>query len=259
MDTHTFGVQCDKKIMISIIIPTYNEEKAIGNTLKRLTSSLTGTNLQYEIIITDDHSTDNTVAVARQYETCSVTVLAHEQKHISIAQNRNAGAKVARGDYFIFMDSDCVIENISGAFSRLISLFEAKPQIVAITGALGVLPELETFGDRLVYSVFNLVHLIKNNILHTGEASGKFQMIRREAFAKVGGYREDLVTREDADMFQRLSKIGRTRYDSGTVVRHTGRRAHQIGWPKLLSIWMLETFWVMVFNKSLAKTWKDVR
>lgn len=246
--------------MISVIIPTYNEEKAIGATLKRLA---TGFKMPHEVIITDDKSTDNTVAVAREVATQypdTITVLAHDKKHATIAENRNAGAKVAHGDYFVFMDSDCVIENMDESIARAITKFEkSNHRLVAITGKLGVLPEFETWGDRLVYSVFNFVHLLKNNVFHTGEAAGKFQMMPRDIFLQVGGYREDLVTREDADMFIRLSKIGRTYYDSSIVVRHTGRRAHQLGWPKLLSIWMLETFWVMIFNKSRLKSWKDTR
>ena len=157
------------------------------------------------------------------------------------------------------MDSDCVIEKMNESLTHAIALFEKDAKLVALTGKIGVIPELETFGDKIVYSIFNLVHRIKNNILHMGEAAGKFQMIRRTAFLQVNGYREDLVTREDGDMFNRLAKIGRTYYDPSIVIRHTGRRAHQIGWPKLLSIWMIETFWVMTFNKSRVKIWKDIR
>ncbi len=256
--------------MISVIIPTYNEEKAIGDTIKRLVAGFSADAaspkpaIPYEIIITDDKSTDNTVAVARTAAAESgaqnlVIILAHETKHATIAQNRNAGAKIARGDLLVFMDSDCVIENMNESLTHAISLFEKDPKLVALTGKLGVLPEFETWGDRVVYFFFNLVHFFKNNIFHTGEASGKFQMITHNAFLKVNGYREDLVTREDADMFWRLLKVGRTYYDSSIIVRHTGRRAHKLGWPKLLSIWMIETFWVMIFNKSRVKIWKDIR
>ncbi len=250
--------------MISIIIPTYNEEKAIGDTIKSLTSELT---IPYELIITDDKSTDKTIEVARTavedaeksgIEHNIVTILAHQEKHFSIAQNRNAGAKIARGDYFVFMDSDCVIENINKSLEHAISLFTEKG-FVGITGAIQVLPEYETIGDKIVYTIFNFIHRVKTNILHLDEASGKFQMIRRDAFSKVNGYREDLITREDGDMFWRLSKIGRNYYDPTITVKHTGRRAHKVGWPKLLSIWMFETFYVMMFNKSYTKSWKDIR
>ncbi|MCX6715707.1 MAG: glycosyltransferase [Candidatus Taylorbacteria bacterium] len=239
--------------MISIIIPTYNEEKFIGKTLSDLKEKLT---LPHEIIITDDKSLDSTVEIARRYVN---KVLVPEKKHISIAANRNEGASHASGEFFVFMDSDSTIADPNRFFTEALSRFEKDPNLVALTGRIGVWKELETTGDRIVYSIFNLVHHIKNNWLHVGEASGKFQMMRRRAFEKVGGYREDLITREDADMFIRLAKIGRTYYDHSLVILHTGRRAHRIGWPKLLYIWMLETFWVAAFNKSRVSEWKDVR
>ena len=86
--------------------------------------------------------------------------------------------------------------------------------------------------------------------------AGRFQMMRRSAFDKVNGYREDLITREDGDMFSRLSKIGRTMYDPKLEVFHSGRRAHAIGWPKLLSIWIIETFWVAAFGTTRSKNWE---
>jgi glycosyltransferase involved in cell wall biosynthesis len=254
--------------MLSIIIPTYNEEKSIGETLGRLTRDLDIPNKKYEIIVTDDYSTDNTVEIARRYP---IIILEHKSKHATIAANRNAGAKASHGEILIFMDSDCIIENIDKSLAQAASLFilsdkyeystekNIEKKLVGLTGAIGVVKELETWSDKIVYSIFNTVHKIKNNILHIGEASGKFQMIHRDAFLYLNGFREDLVTREDGDMFNRLSKIGRTYYDPNILIRHTGRRAHKLGWPKLLGIWVIETIWFTIFDKSLSKVWKDVR
>jgi glycosyltransferase involved in cell wall biosynthesis len=239
--------------MISIIIPTYNEEKYIGKTLADLKAKLT---LPHEIIVTDDKSLDRTADIARQY---ADLVLVPQAKHFSIAANRNDGARHTKGDIFVFIDSDSTIADPDAFFKHALERFDNEPDLVAITGKLGVWPEIETFGDRLVYACFNIVHRIKNNWLHMGEASGKFQMMRRSSFEKMGGYREDLICREDGDMFNRLNKIGRTSYDPELIVLHTGRRAHQIGWPRLLSIWMMETFWVAVSGKARSKEWKAIR
>lgn len=239
--------------MISIIIPTYNEEQYIGKTLADLKAKLT---IPHEIIVTDDKSRDHTAEVAERY---ADLVLVPEQKHITIAANRNYGASYARGEYLAFIDSDTTIADPDAFFARALSHFEADPKLVALTGRIGVWPELETRSDRLVYAIFNFVHRVKNNLLHMGEASGKFQMMRRSAFETVGGYREDLVTREDGDMFSRLSKVGRTMYDHQLFFTHTGRRAHRIGWPKLLTIWMIETFWVAAFGKARVAEWVDIR
>ncbi|MFA6554065.1 MAG: glycosyltransferase [Candidatus Paceibacterota bacterium] len=240
--------------MLSIIIPTYNEEKYIGESLEQFKQKLT---LPHEIIVSDDKSTDKTVEIAKSFQ--DVTVLVPEKKHQAIGANRNEGARTAKGDFFVFMDGDSRIENPDKFFSTILEYFEANKNVVAVTTYLQVLKECETFTDRFIYIIFNWTHVLKNNIFHTGEASGKFQMIRKEAFLKVNGYREDLVSREDANMFQRLSEIGRTICLSNLRVFHYGRRAHRIGWPKLLYIWMTETLYVAINDRSIAKEWKDVR
>jgi len=238
--------------MISIIIPTYNEEKYIEKTLAQL-KKLT---LPHEIIVTDDRSADSTVAIAKKY---ADQVLCPPQKHSTIAANRNAGAAVARGDFLVFIDGDSYIAEPDSFFTEALETFSSRPNLVGLTVALRALPELETPIDRIVFASFNLVHRLKNNVLHVGEAIGKFQMIRREAFDKIGGFRSDLVTREDGDMFYRLSKIGQTYCDPKLTVFHTARRAHAFGWPKLLWIWTINTFWFAAFGSVITKVWKPVR
>ena len=137
--------------------------------------------------------------------------------------------------------------------------FESSPDLIGLTSIIRVTPETETLGDKVVYAFFNFVRLFKNNVSHVGEASGEFQMVRAPAFKRINGYREDLVTREDADLFWRLSRIGTTYCDKSLIVYQTGRRGHAIGWVKLVSIWVLDSFWVMFFNKSLSKDWKAIR
>ncbi|HEX7724354.1 MAG TPA: glycosyltransferase [Candidatus Paceibacterota bacterium] len=239
--------------MISIIIPTYNEEKIIGKTLSELKAKLT---LPHEIIVTDDKSKDRTAEIARAY---ADQVLVPEKKHRTISANRNYGATFAHGHYLAFLDADSTIADPNTFFTHAISQFEADPGLMALTGKIGVWPELETWSDRVVYFFFNATHYLKNNVFKMGEGSGKFQMMTRTAFDTVGGYREDLVTGEDGDMFGRLAKAGKTKYVGNLVVLHQGRRAHRIGWPKLLCIWMIERFWVAVFGKSRSKVWVDIR
>ena len=84
-------------------------------------------------------------------------------------------------------------------------------------------------------------------------------MVRREAFAAIGGYREDLVTREDRDLFIRLAKIGRTMSDPDLVVFHSGRRAHALGWPRLIGLFLLNTIFFHLRGRMLSKEWKPVR
>ena len=234
--------------MLSIIIPVYNEEKYIRRTL----TLLKALSLPHEIIISDDKSTDATASIAREY---TDKVLIPEHKHPTIGANRNAGARTAVGEFLVFIDSSCSVENPDAFFSRALGHFSANPKLVGLTGKFAVDPDAETWGDRVAYFIFNTTNLIKNNYLHIGESPGKFQMVRRGAFDEVGGVSERLVTGEDADFFYRLSKIGRTMYDSKLVIYHSGRRAHAIGWPKLLYIWMVDRFWMTFFGTTQTKSW----
>ncbi|MFH0804089.1 MAG: glycosyltransferase [Candidatus Zambryskibacteria bacterium] len=240
--------------MISIVIPTCNEEKYIGRTI----DCLLNLSLDKEIIVTDDASTDKTLTVLEKYGN-KIKILTCEHRHKSIAANRNAGAKQSRGEFLAFLDSSTFIKNPNDFFSQALSIFEKDKDLVAITGKLSVDPELETFSDKIVHFFFNLIIMIKDNYLGLGEASGKFQMMKRGAFEKVGGFSENLITREDSNMFEKLSKIGKIKYVGSLEVFHTSRRAHALGWPKLLFIWMINSFWVSVFGKAKSKVWSILR
>lgn len=234
--------------MISIIIPTYNEEKYLGKTLDNLSSL----KIPHEIIVTDDKSTDGTVVLAHRY---TDNVLVPQTKHVSIAANRNTGARTAQGEFLVFMDSSCFIQNPGDFFDHALKLFDIKPALVGLTGQLRVYPEAETVSDRLMYIGFNATTRIKNNMLHIGEAPGKFQMIRSESFKNVGGFNESLITGEDADLFYRLSKIGDTYYAHDLIICHSGRRAHALGWHRILFIWMLDRVSILLTGHSYSKNW----
>ena len=127
--------------------------------------------------------------------------------------------------------------------------------MVALTAYLRLVPRGETFGDKLVRGITNLGMRLKNNIVfNRGELLGEFQMIRREAFTRLGRLREDLVTIEDADRFSRLSKIGKTMIDAELMVLHSDRRAHQVGWPRLIFMWLV---FVSVYNRSIHQRLDD--
>ena len=88
-------------MMISFVIPAYNEEQYLGRTLEQLIESAEAVGEPYEIIVVADGCTDGTADVARQHGTRLLEV---ELRHIAAV--RNAGAGVATGDLFIFVDAD---------------------------------------------------------------------------------------------------------------------------------------------------------
>lgn len=241
--------------MISIIIPTLNEETVLEGTL---TALRTPHAIPYEIIVSDGHSTDRTVAIAKKH---ADKVVEHDGKtRQNISQGRNAGAAVASGSYLVFFDADSRIGgNPDAFFKETLARFDNHPEVVALTARVMVYPDRATLTDRIVFGILNIGLRIKNNFFHIGESTGEFQMIRKSTFDSVHGFREDLVTREDADMFFRLAKVGRTEFYPGLTVFHSGRRAHKLGWPRLLWIWTINTIWVALFSRAVSKEWTVIR
>jgi len=239
--------------MLSIIIPAREEEKYIADTIAQFKNSLT---IPHEIIVSDARSHDRTVAVAR--ETAHIVVVFDGTKHTA-GIGRNDGAKVARGEYLAFVDADATVPDAQSFFERALAHFKNDPGVVGVCGPQRALPALETWADRVSFGILNASLRFQNNVLHRGEGSGKFMLVSREAFDKVGGFREDLVTREDGDFFYRLSRIGKTIFDPSLMIYHNARRAHRLGWARLWYIWIMNTIAVTLFNKAVADDWTPIR
>ncbi|MFA6463387.1 MAG: glycosyltransferase [Candidatus Paceibacterota bacterium] len=240
--------------MISIIIPTLNEEKIIAKTLSELKKI---TVVDHEIIVTDGKSTDNTVVIAKRYTHKVVENISGKRQ--TIGEGRNMGANVAVGEYLVFMDADVEIPNVNDFFLKIIDDFQKNKKLVAISVYFKVFKDQATLGDKMFFNTINAVYFVMNNIFRIGAAGGDFQMIRADAFRRVGGFDIRLAAGEDNELFSRLSRIGRTRIDSGLYVLHTSRRAHSTGWLVLLATWFGNAMYARFFHRSFSKEWKVIR
>jgi glycosyltransferase involved in cell wall biosynthesis len=239
---------------LSIVIPTLNEESIIRRTLDSLKRGLTI--VPFEIIVMDDGSTDRTVAIAREY--ARVITIDPKNKD-TIAWTKNHGAAQAQGEYLLFLDADVILPNPDDIIRRALAKFAADPQLVGLTAKLRVYPEDETWGDWLCFGMVNWSHWLNNNVLKVGSASGEFQLVRTDVFRAIGGYDAKLAVAEDNEFFRRLRKRGHTRIAMDITVLHSGRRAHRIGWPRLLLEWGLNWFSVIFRKRSFHKEWRVIR
>ncbi len=88
---------------VSVIIPAYNA----GDTIRRCVESVLGqTFADIEVIVVDDGSRDNTLAVLRQMETEDARLVVHHQDNAGVSAARNAGLALAKGEWVAFVDSD---------------------------------------------------------------------------------------------------------------------------------------------------------
>lgn len=108
-------------MLFSIIIPTYNASQ----TIKKCLDSVAKQDFpDFETIVVNDCSTDNTREIVNQYQVIQVVL----KKNSGPAAARNAGIKKAKGEIIIFIDSDVVFKN-SHALSKLTEIFKERPEI----------------------------------------------------------------------------------------------------------------------------------
>ena len=147
----------------------------------------------YEVVVADDGSTDQTAAIAAEKGAILFSV-AHRQ----IAATRNAGARVARGDWLIFVDADTLV-NSAVVQSAVKAMREG-----AVGGGAGmVFDEPTPFYARLMLRV--VVHVFR----WLGVATGCYLFCTRTAFEAVGGFDEKYFGAEEIVMSRALKRQGR--------------------------------------------------
>lgn len=239
--------------VISIIIPTLREEQFLERTLANLDSL----QISHEIIITDGGSQDRTLDIARAHN-AKITVWT-EPRRQTFGEAKNAGAALATGKLFVFIDADVLIPEPQKFFEEMLAAFDKNPKLVAMTVPLKPWPENHSWIDAFFCAPLNWFYIISNNIFHSGNASGEFQMIRREGFRRIGGYHEHLAAGEDNDVFRQLAAHGRTLSYWSLCVQHSLRRPHKLGWLRTYGIWIKNGISVSLRGKAAYEEWSVVR
>ncbi len=234
----------------SIIVPTFNEERIIANTLGAIRHHLS--TIEYELIVTDDGSTDRTCEIAERYADRVVRLTG---KKGTIGANRNRGARVAHGEYLVFVDADISIPRANDCFAAIAADFKDNPRLVGMTVKIKFAPGEERLIDAIMHGILSRVLWFMNSVLRKGTASGEFQAIRRDAFEKLHGYSESLPVGEDNELFVRLSRLGLTQIDLRLTAYTDNRRIKQLGWPRLLTLWMVNYCSVAFLHRSQATEW----
>lgn len=239
--------------VISIIIPTLREGPFLERTLK----NFDGLEIPHEIIITDGGSTDETLEVARRY-TDKITVWS-EPRRQTFGEAKNSGAALATGEFLVFIDADVIIPEPQKFFAEILPVFENNQKLVASTVPLKPYSENHSLVDAFFSAPLNWFYIISNNIFHSGNSSGEFQMVRTEVFRKIGGFGEHLAAGEDNELFRQLASHGRTMSYSKLCVRHSLRRPHKLGWLRTYGIWIKNGISVSLRGKAAYNEWSVVR
>jgi len=181
-------------MLISFIVPAYNEEVMIGATLRALLASARALDTPFEVIVVNDVSTDATAQIARSIGASVVEVNLHQ-----ISAVRNAGARAAKGDLLVFVDADTLVpeETLRGTLAAI--------RVGAIGGGARV--RLDCHG--MSSWTRSLAELGCWVLFRLGFAGGCFIFVRREAFDAAGGFDERYFASEEIHLKLALRKFGR--------------------------------------------------
>jgi glycosyltransferase involved in cell wall biosynthesis len=232
---------------ISVIVPALNEAKYLEATLESIANQ--NTNVPYELIVSDNGSTDGSLDIAKKY---ADVVLQCEERGIGPARHFGAVNASENSKFFVFIDADTLIPGYFLAYAY--EMFKIKPELIAFSTGFRFSERSEQI--KLAESVANKYFVMRDK-LRSATLPGFNTVVRREAYFKCGGYQNVLL--EDVDFSRRIDKLGAVRFFQYVKVVNSSRRLDAMGllgtlyyYSQLDLGWELNSTWMDKLTKKLG-------
>jgi len=224
---------------ISIIVPTLNEE----NDLPKLLASIKEQDFKgYEIIVADAGSTDDTKKIAKKYGAKII-------KGGMPAAGRNAGAKVAKGEFLYFFDADVILPRDFLANSYI----ELQERFLDLA-TCEMKPVSDVLMDDVLHRTMNVFFKI-SQYTDVPKAPGFCIIVSRRLFERVKGFDESIKLAEDHDFVERAAAFRHLRVLFSTYIYVSVRRLEKEGRiglsQKYLIAWPLQFWDSKIFRKNI--------
>jgi glycosyltransferase involved in cell wall biosynthesis len=216
-------------MLLSIIIPAFNEEKELPGCLASVGQAAVGCGLaagEFEVVVCDNNSTDRTADLARA---SGARVVFEPVNQISRA--RNAGAAAASGEWLLFIDADSRLkaENLR----RVVELGKSDAAVVGGGSVIGL--EGIPWWTRPGLCGWNLYSVMRR------AAAGSFVFSRAVAHRAVGGFSLERYAAEELEYSRELRRWGRTKGQEFIILRghphmSSGRKFRQRSAGELLRL-----------------------
>ena len=233
-------------MLISVVVPAYNEERYLGETLKSIHRAkeflLKRDAVPTEIIVVDNGSTDSTSDIALS----SGASVVKETKH-NVARVRNAGASFAKGNVLVFIDADTIVPD---------ELLWRINQLFASPSCFGGAVDTDYRAAKTLVKIYLQLWRILGKL--AGVAQGATQFCRSEVYASLLGYDESLYMGEDVDFHWRMKQFARRQnahlcfIEDIRVVPST-RRFDQ--WSLWRTLVYTNPFYVLAFRRK-ERAWR---
>lgn len=190
--------------LVSIILPTYNRssflERAIESVLDQSYSN-------WELIISDDASEDQTPEICRSWQAKDRRIVyIRGEKNVGIAGNINRALRVARGKYAALLDDDdCWAD--SQKLEKQVNFLEKNPEYVGVGG--GMIVRDATGKELFRYLQPETDSAIRKTMLFSNPMANSTMMFVRTAAEKVGFYDESINWGADRDFWLKMARIGK--------------------------------------------------
>ena len=217
--------------MVTVVIPTYNEEKALPHTLRELLRQFG----DYEVIVVDGGSTDRTLQALLEHGFCfDSSLLTHHPSRVVLAAPKgralqmNAGAKQAAGEWLLFLHADTVLP--TGAIQRLNEM-ETDQTIQAG----GFMHQFSGDDWRLkLISFLDNFRCIRSRIIYGDQAL----FVRRALFNRLGGFPNQPIL-EDVAFCERLIRVTTPLLMSPPVITDARKFLRMGVWKSFLRVLLI--------------------
>ncbi len=225
--------------MISIMIPTFNEERYLPKLLDCIKKQ---TYQNYEVIVADADSKDKTKQIAKKYGYKIV-------KGGLPAVGRNNGAKIAKGNILLFLDADVQFNKIF--LKNAIKEFEERNLDSA---GVYINPLRGNLIDNIFFGLFNI--WCSATQFFYPNASGGVIFCKKWIHKKINGFDESIKLSEDMDYVKRCSKYGKFRILKNVKVHVSTRRFDKEGRLKVGLKLLLSAFYRIFFGEIKSDVFK---
>lgn len=232
--------------MISVVIPTLNEEKNIGNLLK---CYIKQTCKDFEIIVVDCGSEDSTQKIVKSYSKRYKNIRLYVVKKRGVALQRNTGAKVAKGPRMVFMDADVTIEK--DFLEKVIE--ELEKRRLKASGCY-VVPRTSVFTDKIFRWILNMWLFLMQFVYP--HMPGHCIFSTKQIHNKLNGFDTTIKLAEDNDYVNRSRKYCKFRILKSVRVYASTRRFEEENRLLLALKYFTCPFYRLVFGEIRSNIFK---